>query len=219
MAEVNILRELQHPCIVRYFDRFIDKKNLKIFIIMEYCQGGDLQQIIKRCAKSNDHIQEEFIWKIFSQVVSGLHFCHRRQDATQINRGESNTTNKAQESNPQKILHRDLKPGNIFLDSANDAKLGDFGLARVMNQDSMFAHTHVGTPYYMSPELINEQKYNEKSDIWSLGCIIYEMAALRPPFKAQNHLSLAMKIKAGKFDRIPDRYSEDLWRVIEWMLN
>ena len=83
-----------------------------------------------------------------------------------------------------------------------------------MNQDSMFAHTHVGTPYYMSPEQINEQKYNEKSDIWSLGCIIYEMAALRPPFKAQNHLSLAMKIKAGKFDRIPETYSDELWRVI-----
>jgi serine/threonine protein kinase len=66
-----------------------------------------------------------------------------------------------------------------------------------MNSDSIFAQTHVGTPYYMSPEQINEQKYNEKSDIWSLGCIAYEMAALRPPFKAQNHLSLAIKIKAG----------------------
>ena len=71
----------------------------------------------------------------------------------------------------------------------------------------------------MSPEQINEQRYNEKSDIWSLGCIIYEMAALRPPFKAQNHLSLAMKIKAGKYDRIPSQYSEDLWQTIQWMLS
>ena len=70
----------------------------------------------------------------------------------------------------------------------------------------------------MSPELINEQKYNEKSDIWSLGCIVYEMAALRPPFQATNSLSLAMKIKEAKFDRIPSRYSEELWRVITWML-
>ena len=77
-----------------------------------------------------------------------------------------------------------MKPGNIFLDSNKDAKLGDFGLARVMNEESIHAQTHVGTPYYMSPEQINEQKYNEKSDIWSLGCIVYEMAALRPPFKA-----------------------------------
>jgi NIMA (never in mitosis gene a)-related kinase len=71
----------------------------------------------------------------------------------------------------------------------------------------------------MSPEQINEQPYNEKSDIWSLGCIVYEMAALRPPFKAQNHLSLAMKIKAGKYDRIPSNYSEELWEAIKWMLS
>ena len=71
----------------------------------------------------------------------------------------------------------------------------------------------------MSPEQINEQRYNEKSDIWSLGCIVYEMAALRPPFKAQSHLSLALKIKAGKYDRIPSQYSEDLWQTIQWMLS
>ena len=71
----------------------------------------------------------------------------------------------------------------------------------------------------MSPEQINEQNYNEKSDIWSLGCIVYEMAARHPPFKAANHLSLAMKIKDGKFDRIPTSYSDELWRVIVWMLN
>jgi len=70
----------------------------------------------------------------------------------------------------------------------------------------------------MSPEQINEQNYNDKSDIWSLGCIIYEMAALHPPFKAANHLSLAMKIKEGKFARIPERYSDELWRVICTML-
>lgn len=87
-----------------------------------------------------------------------------------------------------------------------------------MNHDSMFAQTHVGTPYYMSPEQINEQSYNEKSDIWALGCILYELAALRPPFKANNHLSLAVKIKTGKFDRIPEGYSDELQRVIQWML-
>ena len=82
----------------------------------------------------------------------------------------------------------------------------------------MYAQTNVGTPYYMSPEQINEQKYDEKSDIWSLGCLVYEMAAQRPPFKAQNQLALALKIKEGTFDRIPKRYSEELWNVIKCML-
>jgi NIMA (never in mitosis gene a)-related kinase len=78
VSEVNILRELRHPSIVRYYDRIVDKRNLKIYIIMEFCQGGDLQKVIKRCLQSGDFISEEFIWKIFAQIVCGLNFCHRR---------------------------------------------------------------------------------------------------------------------------------------------
>lgn len=83
----------------------------------------------------------------------------------------------------------------------------------------MYAHTYLGTPFYMSPEQINESEYNERSDIWSLGCIVYEMATLHPPFQAENTLSLALKIKSGQFSRIPNRYSEELMRSIKWMLN
>lgn len=214
VSEVNILRELNHPHIVKYYDRIIDRENAKIYIIMEYCEGGDLAQIIRRCRKQQDSIAEDVIWRILSQITMGLYHCHRRQDAQKLNPQLSVTSDES----TQKILHRDLKPGNIFLDANSNVKIGDFGLARMMNQDSQFAYTHVGTPYYMSPEQINESKYNDKSDIWSLGCIIYELATLHPPFQAQNHLSLAMKIKAGKFERIPTRYSEELMRVVTWML-
>jgi NIMA (never in mitosis gene a)-related kinase len=82
----------------------------------------------------------------------------------------------------------------------------------------MYAYTNVGTPYYMSPEQINEERYNHKSDIWSLGCIIYETACLKPPFQADNYLSLAMKIKEGNIERIPSQYSDELQKVIEQML-
>jgi NIMA (never in mitosis gene a)-related kinase len=116
------------------------------------------------------------------------------------------------------ILHRDLKPGNIFFDAEMNVKIGDFGLSKIMGPDSMYAHTHVGTPYYMSPEQINNARYNEKSDIWSLGCLIYELTALHPPFQAKNDLALAMKIRAGQFERIPEQYSPELTRVIAWML-
>ena len=160
------MRELSHANIVKYYDRLIDKSKAKIFIIMEFCDGGDLQQLIRRCRKSQDHIGEDFIWKVLTQTVSALYHCHRRTETTKINNGTSkdnqtiNQNESAQKSVdsssdrslPQKILHRDLKPGNIFLDSNSDCKLGDFGLARVMNHESQFAFTHVGTPYYMSPE-------------------------------------------------------------------
>ena len=205
VTEVNILRELQHKHIVQYFDRNIDKKNQTIYIIMEHCAGGDLQKIIKRCIQNKEQINEEFVWKVFAQIVSGLQYCHCRNSAKSGDK-------------PQKILHRDLKPGNILLDAKNDVKLGDFGLARILNTDSVFAKTHVGTPYYMSPEQINEQHYNEKSDIWSLGCVIYEMCALRPPFKATTHYNLALKIKEGKYSRIPSTYSDELWHCIKSMV-
>ncbi|KAL4435377.1 hypothetical protein ABPG74_022860 [Tetrahymena malaccensis] len=199
VAEVNIIRELKHPNIVRYYDRIIEKKDTKIFIIMEYCEGGDVGTLLKKCKKEKDYIAEDVIWKIFTQIILALNECHNRPQG--------------------KILHRDLKPANIFLDAQNNIKLGDFGLSRVMGEQSEFADTHVGTPYYMSPEQIQEKKYNEKSDIWSAGCLLYEMAALKPPFEATNHLSLAIKIKSGKFERLPLRYSEELQKLIESMVH
>ena len=116
-------------------------------------------------------------------------------------------------------MHRDLKPSNVFFDSNNNVKLGDFGLSRIIKSESSdkneaMAQTNVGTPYYMSPEQINELEYDEKTDIWSLGCVIYELVSLIPPFTAGNHLALAQKILAGKIERIPERYSEDLQEVI-----
>lgn len=205
VSEVNILRELRHPFIVRYYDRIIDKAATKIYIVMEYCEGGDLGSTVKRCKKENVSVDEEFVWKVCGQIVAALKDCHRHKDAV---------TGK-----PKPILHRDLKPGNIFMDAAQNIKIGDFGLAKELPSESALAYTNVGTPFYMSPEMINECRYNEKSDIWALGCLLYELCALAPPFDATNHLSLAVKINAGKFSRIPSQYSEDLYRAVRWMLS
>ena len=199
VSEVNILRELHHPNIVKYYDRIIDKKNTKLFIVMEYCPGGDLSQLIKRNRKTKQYFSEDIIWKIFSQVVSALYACHTHKEG--------------------KILHRDIKPSNIFIDQENNVKLGDFGLSRVLNKDISFAVSRVGTPYYMSPEQIDEIKYNEKSDIWSLGCFLYELTTLHPPFEAHTHLNLALKIKSGKVEKIPSMYSENLCKLISTLMN
>lgn len=128
-------------------------------------------------------MEEDEIWSILMKLVLALFECHRRKDKRTV------------------ILHRDIKPSNIFLDEFRNPKLGDFGFAKavVNGEKSAYAKTYIGTPFYMSPEQLSESEYNEKSDIWSLGCIVYEMAALIPPFYAENQLSLALKIKEGKF--------------------
>ena len=199
VQEVNILHELHHPNIVKYYDRIIDKQNTKLYIVMEYCPGGDLSQLIKRNRKTNQYFSEDIIWKIFSQVSSALYACHTHKDGI--------------------ILHRDIKPSNIFIDQENNIKLGDFGLSRILNKDINFAVSRVGTPYYMSPEQIENIKYNEKSDIWSLGCFLYELVTLHPPFEANTHLNLARKIKSGKIDPIPDFYSNKLNEIINLLMN
>lgn len=198
VTEVNVLRLLTSPHIVKYYDRVLDKNNTKVYLVMEFCEGGDLSRVIKRAKKDQELISEDHIWRIFSQIASALNDCHTHREG--------------------KVLHRDLKPGNVFLDAAGNVKLGDFGLAKVMGEGVEYATTHVGTPFYMSPELLTEGRYNEKSDIWSAGCLLYELAALNPPFEANSPVNLASKIKSCRFDRIPGVYSGELARVIGWML-
>ncbi|KFV65079.1 Serine/threonine-protein kinase Nek2, partial [Dryobates pubescens] len=201
VSEVNLLRELRHPNIVRYYDRIIDRSNTTLYIVMEYCDGGDLASLIAKCTKERQHyLEESFVLRVLTQLTLALKECHRRSDGGVT-------------------VHRDLKPANVFLDGKQNVKLGDFGLARILNHDTSFAKTFVGTPYYMSPEQMNHLSYNEKSDIWSLGCLLYELCALSPPFRAYNQRELAEKIKEGKFRRIPYRYSEQLNELLKEMLN
>ncbi|XP_019371968.1 PREDICTED: serine/threonine-protein kinase Nek2 [Gavialis gangeticus] len=201
VSEVNLLRELKHPNIVRYYDRIVDRTNTTLYIVMEYCEGGDLASLIARCTKERYYLEEKFILRVLTQLTLALKECHRRSDGGVT------------------VLHRDLKPANVFLDGMQNVKLGDFGLARILHHDTSFAKTFVGTPYYMSPEQINRMSYNEKSDIWSLGCLLYELCALSPPFIAYNQKELAEKIREGKFRRIPYRYSDQLNDLLTKMLN
>ncbi|XP_040841565.1 serine/threonine-protein kinase Nek2 [Ochotona curzoniae] len=201
VSEVNLLRELKHPNIVRYYDRIIDRTNTTLYIVMEYCEGGDLASVIAKGTKERQYLEEDFVLRVMTQLTLALKECHRRSDGGHT------------------VLHRDLKPANVFLDGKQNVKLGDFGLARILNHDTSFAKTFVGTPYYMSPEQMNRMSYNEKSDIWSLGCLLYELCALMPPFTAFNQKELAGKIREGKFRRIPYRYSDELNDIITRMLN
>ncbi|KAJ3108535.1 G2-specific serine/threonine protein kinase [Phlyctochytrium planicorne] len=208
VAEVNILRELRHPNIVRYYERFVDRDSCMIYIIMEYCEGGDLAAIIRQCKKENKRIPEDVIWSLLAQLLLALHECHH---------GGAVGSTKPQHA---AVLHRDIKPDNVFLDGAQNVKLGDFGLSRTIeNPESEFAKTFVGTPFYMSPELVNESCYNTKSDVWALGCLIYELCALEPPFQAKTQTGLSAKIKQGRINQLPSAYSMELNNTIRAMLN
>jgi NIMA (never in mitosis gene a)-related kinase len=196
VTEVAILKQLRHPHIVRYLDRVVDREQAKVYIVMEYCEGGDLAQLVRKERKTGRYLPEDLIWSIFSQISQALYACH---------------------SHSPKILHRDLKSSNVFLTPDLTIKLGDFGLSRLLGDQSDYAYTRVGTPYYMSPELVNGEKYDERSDIWSLGCLLFEITALNPPFQAKTQAELSSKIRSGLV-AIPEGASLELRRVIKWLL-
>ncbi|EER35072.1 hypothetical protein CTRG_01934 [Candida tropicalis MYA-3404] len=209
ISELRILRELNHPHIVKYYrhDHIPEQKTIHIY--MEYCEGGDLAKVIKNFKTNKDNIPEEFIWQVLVQVLLALHRCHYGVDADKVDLFSKTPEPKYTNS----IIHRDIKPDNIFVGSC--IKLGDFGLAKMLSAANDFAKTYVGTPYYMSPEVLLDNPYSPVCDIWSLGCVLYELCTLEPPFKAKTHLQLQAKIKRGVIQDIPDIYSSQLRNLIK----
>lgn len=199
ISEISVLRQLQHPNIVQYYHHLVNREAKSIYIVMECCDGGDLAQLIQRARGQRQRFEEPYIWRVLFQLCRALQVCHN-----QIPSGT--------------ILHRDIKPANIFLDVAGNVKLGDFGLARVLRRDQSFAASFVGTPHYMSPELVKGRQYDRKSDVWAVGCLIYELCALRPPFRGRAFAQLSENIAHGEFSAIPGIYSQDLQSIIGFML-
>ena len=115
----------------------------------------------------------------------------------------------------RKILHRDLKSQNIFLSKNGLVKLGDFGIAKCLNYTLDKANTYIGTPYYLSPEIVQNMDYSFKSDIWSLGVLLYEMICLKVPFEA----TLSLKIIKGSYNPIPSHFSKELRNLLAALLS
>mmetsp|Transcript_13612 Transcript_13612/g.20477 ORF Transcript_13612/g.20477 Transcript_13612/m.20477 type:complete len:329 (-) Transcript_13612:34-1020(-) len=196
LTEVDLLSTLgSHQYIVHYIESFIKENTLHI--VMEYCKGGDLSAKILHRRKERKFFEEDQIMKWFVQIALGLDEMHNHR-------------------NP--ILHRDLKPQNIFLTAAGDAKIGDFGISKVLLSDKEMASTAIGTPYYFSPEICESKPYTTSSDIWALGCILYELTTLKRAFTAKKRSALEEKIIKGRYPPISDRYSKDLSSLIECML-
>ncbi|ODV93151.1 hypothetical protein PACTADRAFT_25678, partial [Pachysolen tannophilus NRRL Y-2460] len=218
IAEFRILRELKHPNIVQYIHHDHIPEDHMVHLYMEYCDGGDLGGIIRKCRNNGEYVPEEIVWSIFTQILLALYRCHYGTESPPV--GLNNLFNSNGDPPPSTIdqrnvvIHRDIKPDNVFLLKDNFVKLGDFGLAKMLNHENDFAKTYVGTPYYMSPEVLADKPYDPVCDIWSLGCVIYELCSLHPPFQAKSHVQLQEKIKEGIFSPMPDHYSNKLKKVI-----
>lgn len=191
--EIRLLSQLHHPNIIQYLDSF-QSSNGNLCLVMEHCSGGDVNAKIQR--RRGVPFNEELIVRWFRQLCSAVHYIHQC-----------------------KILHRDIKTSNIFVNhNETTLKLGDFGVAKVLDRCGEMALTCVGTPSYLSPEICNQRQYNSKTDIWALGCVVYQLITLRPPFSGRNIHQLLTHILRSPFKPMPGRYSYELRNTVALML-
>ena len=193
LNEVRILASINSPYVISYKESFIDEADQTLNIIMEYADDGDLYQKIKLYIKNKTFFMEHDIWRIFIQITKGLHDLHEYN-----------------------ILHRDLKSANVFLFKNGMAKLGDLNVSKITTRG--LGYTQTGTPYYASPEVWKDKPYNLKSDIWSLGCVFYELIMLTTPFKAKSMKDLFIKVKKGEYPPIYNTFSPKFQIVIDNIL-
>ena len=194
--EAKILKNLDHPNIIHFKEVFICKfPKLTLNIITEFADGGDLSQKIEKQKELKTYFKEHLILDYFTQICLALYHIHSHN-----------------------IIHRDIKAQNVFLTKNGIIKLGDFGIAKNLANTWDLAKTVIGTPYYLSPEIINNKPYNNKTDIWSLGVLLYQLVTLRLPFDANNLPILSMRILKGKYKPIPTTFSKPLADLIDHLL-
>lgn len=193
LHEAELLKSLSHPNIVAYHDALL--ANAWLCIVMEYADGGDLAgAVAQRRAAARRHHEREAM-AIFVQLAMALDYIHHRR-----------------------ILHRDLKCKNVFLTRGGMVKLGDFGIAKVLEAADSMAETRIGTPYYLPPEMCTNKPYDFRADIWCLGVVLYEVLALEVPFNAPNMTSLVMKICNTEPRPVPQVYSSELRAMLQRMM-
>ena len=194
LNEIRVMERIDHPNIVKFYDTFLDGEN-GIVTVMEYLSGGDLSNVISQHRKAGKYLSENNLWRYCIEMSLGFNYLH--------NMG---------------IIHRDIKPSNIIINNPteNKLKIADFGFGKVLKGN--LAYSAVGTPLYMSPEIVQGLGYDAKSDIWSLGCVMYELASLELAFPAETEAELAKKVLTKTPAPLPPHYSKDLTTLIFSMM-
>jgi NIMA (never in mitosis gene a)-related kinase len=187
LTEVRIICAIKHPNIVEYHDAFVDQKNRDLYLIMEYLGGGDLSGRIGFLQRAKSRLSEAQVWRYSLQILQGLRTLHQA-----------------------KIIHRDIKPGNLFLsDDFQTLKVGDLNTSKIMG-DKKLTNTVIGTPFYLAPEIWRNSQYDYRCDVFSMGCVVYEMAMLQPPFKASSVEELYRLVKRGQYPPVSSKFSGGL---------
>lgn len=189
LNEIRILASLSSPYIIAYQDSFFDEYSNTLNIIMEYADNGDLEQLISRKRSQKGYLSEVQAMQYILPVVKGLRTLHENH-----------------------ILHRDLKLANIFLFKNGEVKIGDMNVSKVFKND--LKSTQTGTPYYACPEVWNNSCYDYKADIWSLGCLIYELLTFKAPFRGTSLKVVYDQVNSGTFDQLPSYLSTTIKLVI-----
>ncbi|KAK9893215.1 kinase-like protein [Cystobasidium minutum MCA 4210] len=194
--ELDIMAKMNHDNIAKLEETYIHENRL--CIVMEYCEGGDLRELIAKHAASSSAVPTTKSWSILAQLAAALHYCHH---------------------GPSPVMHRDIKPENVLMTASGVVKLADFGLAKALVNERKTAESTVGTLLYMAPELLGRGTYNYKADIWSLGCLMFELVNLRAPFSSNNARALTRQIRQKDFGTFLDNVPAELERCITRMLN
>lgn len=193
--EVEINSKMDHPNIVKYYAWFVE--NGYLYILMEYVDGSSLADFLTSISEKKRKLSEDRLWRIFIQLCMAMTYMHKEK----------------------RVVHRDLTCSNVMIHKDDVVKIADFGLARQQSNNSLVMKSVVGTITFSCPEIVMHQEYTHKADIWSLGCILYQMAMLRPPFSGSNPLTLAQKIVEGDMDPMSDDYSPFLGKVVRKLLS
>ncbi|XP_061429517.1 serine/threonine-protein kinase Nek10 [Lethenteron reissneri] len=196
ISELSIIREqLKHPNIVKYYKTFVEDDRL--YIVMELIEGAPLGEHFNALKEKHERFTEERIWNIFIQICLALRYLHKEKH----------------------IIHRDLTPGNIMLGESDHITITDFGLAKQKQENSKLT-SMVGTIVYSCPEILKNEPYDERADVWAAGCILYQLAMLTPPFYSTNMLSLASRIVGATYEPITEGlYSAQLSKTVRRCLS